>query len=151
MAVTGALLRLLERARADPDVLAVIRFGSSVRGDTRPGSDVDLCLVLFPSRYDPADLTEKRMAYSQAEGLDVSVFQMLPLYIFSKLEEAGLLSPGFVETLRRMKGFRNILVHEYGRIDERIVYDMATTRLGDFEVFRREVLKALQSLGTTEA
>jgi uncharacterized protein YutE (UPF0331/DUF86 family) len=71
--------------------------------------------------------------------------------LFSKLEEAGLLSPGFVETLRRMKGFRNILVHEYGRIDERIVYDMATTRLGDFEAFRREVLKALQSLETTEA
>lgn len=71
--------------------------------------------------------------------------------LFSKLEEAGILSPGFVETLRRMKGFRNILVHEYGRIDERIVYDMATTRLGDFEVFRREILKALQGLGTAEA
>jgi predicted nucleotidyltransferase len=83
------LQRLLERARADPDVLAVIRFGSSARGDVRPDSDVDVCLVLVPSRYDPADLTEKRMAYSQAEGIDASVFQMLPLYIRRRVLREG--------------------------------------------------------------
>jgi uncharacterized protein YutE (UPF0331/DUF86 family) len=45
-----------------------------------------------------------------------------------------------------MKGFRNILVHEYGRVDDRIVFDVAVNRLGDFEDFKREVLVALQKL-----
>jgi len=43
-----------------------------------------------------------------------------------------------------MKGFRNILVHRYGDIDDRIVYEMATERLGDFEAFKKEVLEALR-------
>ena len=34
--------------------------------------------------------------------------------LFEKLENAGLLSPNAIRTLRTMKGFRNILVHEYG-------------------------------------
>ncbi len=39
---------------------------------------------------------------------------------------------------------RNILVHEYGRIDNAIVYEVITERLGDFEVFKKEILKVLQ-------
>lgn len=30
-----------------------------------------------------------------------------------------------LDTMRSMKGFRNILVHEYGGIDNAIVYKMA--------------------------
>lgn len=64
--------------------------------------------------------------------------------VFEKLAQHGVLSQKMVETLRRMKGFRNILVHEYGRVDDRIVFDVAVNRLGDFEDFKREVLAALQ-------
>ena len=42
-----------------------------------------------------------------------------------------------------MRGFRNILVHLYGTVDERIVFEVATSRLEDFARFRREVLAAL--------
>jgi Uncharacterized conserved protein, COG2445 len=66
--------------------------------------------------------------------------------VFEKLAQHGVLSQKMVETLRRMKGFRNILVHEYGRVDDRIVFDVAVNRLGDFEDFKREVLAALQKL-----
>ncbi len=66
--------------------------------------------------------------------------------LFAKLEQAGSLSPAMTATLRRMKVFRNILVHEYGRIDDRIVYEMATTGLGDFEAFGEEVRAALRRL-----
>lgn len=66
--------------------------------------------------------------------------------VFDKLAQHGVLSQKMVETLRRMKGFRNILVHEYGRVDDRIVFDVAVNRLGDFEDFKREVLAALQKL-----
>jgi uncharacterized protein YutE (UPF0331/DUF86 family) len=59
---------------------------------------------------------------------------------FEKLREAGVLSPAITETLKRMRGFRNILVHEYTRVDDRIVYDVASARLGEFDAFIGEVL-----------
>ena len=66
--------------------------------------------------------------------------------VFEKLAQHGVLSQKMVENLRRMKGFRNILVHEYGRVDDRIVFDVAVNRLCDFEDFKREVLATLQKL-----
>ena len=66
--------------------------------------------------------------------------------LFTKLQEARIFPPDLITTLRRMKGFRNILVHEYGRVDDRIVYDMATTRLADLGVFQDAVRDALRRL-----
>lgn len=43
-----------------------------------------------------------------------------------------------------MKGLRNLLVHEYGRFDDRIVFETMSRRLGDFEDFKHEVLAFLQ-------
>jgi uncharacterized protein YutE (UPF0331/DUF86 family) len=45
--------------------------------------------------------------------------------------------------LRTMKGFRNILVHEYGRIDNALVFAMATRRFQDFDAFKAEILRGL--------
>ena len=47
------------------------------------------------------------------------------------------------ETLKKMKGFQNLLVHEYGRINEKIVYDMVRNRLSDFTDFKKEIIKVL--------
>lgn len=63
--------------------------------------------------------------------------------LFEKLAQAGIISPQTREMVKRMKGFRNILVHEYGDVDDRIVYEMASERLGDFEAFKEEVLQVL--------
>lgn len=60
--------------------------------------------------------------------------------LFAKLREAGIISSQMEEILKEMKGFRNIIVHEYAHIDERIVFQMAKTRVGDFEAFKQEVL-----------
>ena len=46
------LRRVLDRARRDPDVLAVILFGSHARGEASVTSDVDLCLVLASDRIE---------------------------------------------------------------------------------------------------
>lgn len=64
--------------------------------------------------------------------------------IFEKLVSAGVISSEMAKTLKRMKGFRNILVHEYGRVDDRIVFDIIVNRMGDFEVFKREILETLR-------
>ncbi len=66
--------------------------------------------------------------------------------LFDKLQQAKVLSEEMVQTLRRMRRFRNLLVHEYGRIDDRLVFEIIQTRLEDFEAFKREILNALQKL-----
>jgi uncharacterized protein YutE (UPF0331/DUF86 family) len=65
--------------------------------------------------------------------------------IFEKLERAGVLSVEMVDVLKRMKGCRNILVHEYARVADEIIFDAVTAKLGDFDQFRQQVLHALQT------
>jgi len=68
--------------------------------------------------------------------------------LIEKLEQAGLISSEMAKMLRTMKGFRNILVHEYGRIDNALVFAMATRRLQDFDAFKTEILRALHEHAT---
>jgi uncharacterized protein YutE (UPF0331/DUF86 family) len=65
--------------------------------------------------------------------------------IFEKLEQAKIISSATRETLKRMRGFRNILVHEYGRIDDRLVYDVLKNDINDFNSIRKEIIAALKS------
>jgi uncharacterized protein YutE (UPF0331/DUF86 family) len=67
--------------------------------------------------------------------------------LFEKLEQVKVLSPDLARTLKTMKGFRNILVHEYGGVDDAIVYKFATTRVGDFEAFKVAIHRALEERG----
>ncbi|MGQ0811994.1 MAG: type VII toxin-antitoxin system HepT family RNase toxin [Nitrospiraceae bacterium] len=67
--------------------------------------------------------------------------------VFEKLEQAKLMSPAMLMTLRSMRGFRNILVHEYGGIDNSIVFKIATTKLQDLSTFQSEVLRVLREKG----
>ncbi len=64
--------------------------------------------------------------------------------VFEKLDQSKLLSSELIAKLRSIKGFRNILVHEYGGIDDSIVYKIATGHVDDFKDFRREVLAFLK-------
>jgi uncharacterized protein YutE (UPF0331/DUF86 family) len=65
--------------------------------------------------------------------------------LFDKLEEAELFTSETVQTLRKMRGCRNILVHEYGQVSNEIVFETIRTALDDFDAFARAVLKALPS------
>jgi uncharacterized protein YutE (UPF0331/DUF86 family) len=66
--------------------------------------------------------------------------------LFEKLARRGVISGVMTETLRRMKGMRNILVHEYGRVDDALVFETVRDRLDDFGTFKREVLDFLRGL-----
>lgn len=61
--------------------------------------------------------------------------------LFRKLEDAKVISRDLADVLRRMRAFRNILVHRYGTVDDKLVYDVIENRLGDFKKFKREILK----------
>jgi len=43
------------------------------------------------------------------------------------------------EPYRTMVGFRNMIVHQYERVDPALVYELATRRLDDFRQFRDEL------------
>ncbi len=109
-----ALDRILEKARGDPQILAVLRFGSTARGDATPASDVDVCLVLAASVV-PASFSEKRLDYLAMDGLDVSIFQVLPLYVRHRV-----LKDGTIEFVR----------------DEDVLYDVAFRTAQAFEDFK---------------
>lgn len=59
--------------------------------------------------------------------------------LFELLARGGWIESDRVPSLQRMAGFRNLLVHEYGRIDLGIVSDVVENRLGDLEAFAAAV------------
>ena len=65
--------------------------------------------------------------------------------VFSKTEAADVLSSSMVESLRRMRHFRNILVHDYMDIDDEIVYSVLSDQMRDFDLFIGEVLDFLRN------
>jgi uncharacterized protein YutE (UPF0331/DUF86 family) len=64
--------------------------------------------------------------------------------LFDKLEQAGIITSSRKESLKKMKGFRNILVHEYGHVDNMIVYEILQNNLNDFEAFKQEILQTIK-------
>lgn len=60
---------------------------------------------------------------------------------FEILAEAGVLPRDLGTSLARMVGFRNILVHDYARLDPEIVLKALRADLQDFERFRDAMLR----------
>lgn len=54
-----------------------------------------------------------------------------------------IISEKNASNLVKMIGMRNILVHEYGEIDNKKVYNVLKNRLKDFEIFEKEIIKYL--------
>nr|WP_214020511.1 DUF86 domain-containing protein [Methanoculleus sp.] len=66
--------------------------------------------------------------------------------ILDNLVQHGALAPGMRQNLKAMKGFRNIVVHRYGAIDDSLAFSILEEHIGDFALFRREVEHFLQSV-----
>lgn len=109
------LERLLDQARGDPEVLAVILFGSRARGEAGPTSDVDVCIVLAPGAVERGSLPRKRLSYTSRVDLDVQLFELLPVYVRRRVLQEG--RPLFVR-------------------DEDALYDVAFRSARAFEAFK---------------
>lgn len=59
---------------------------------------------------------------------------------FEVLAEAGLLDSPQRDAMIRMSGFRNLIVHEYARIDPAMVVRILREHLGDLSRFKTAVL-----------
>ncbi|MBU4293334.1 MAG: DUF86 domain-containing protein [Actinobacteria bacterium] len=55
--------------------------------------------------------------------------------IIDKLGKLEIIPADFAKKIKGMPGLRNILVHEYGIIDIKKIYDILQNNLGDFEDF----------------
>lgn len=65
--------------------------------------------------------------------------------IITNLVKSEIIDPRLGETLRSMKGMRNILVHQYGRINDRIVFEVLMTQLDEIDSFCRTIRRFLDS------
>jgi predicted nucleotidyltransferase len=113
------LEKFLLKVRDDPEILAIFLFGSAARGEQGPTSDVDTCLMFAPGISDRLHMAQKRLDYmSEApDGLDIQVFQLLPLYIRHRIlkegkvlfcrEEDALYDIAFA-TIKAFEDFRHI-------------------------------------------
>ena len=63
--------------------------------------------------------------------------------VFTVLADANVQSSPVVEILKRLRGMRNILIHQYLDIDDQVVYEVLTSRLNDFDAFVGEVVQSL--------
>jgi len=64
----------------------------------------------------------------------------------SLLFEQKIISKKLVKQLDGIVGFRNILVHEYGKIDRRKVYKYLTEKIDSLSLFKSEILKYLKNV-----
>lgn len=64
--------------------------------------------------------------------------------IFRVLNEEGIVSDALLTRLVQMAGFRNVIVHDYARIDNAAVYGIWKKRLGDFDAFARAIVTYLE-------
>jgi uncharacterized protein YutE (UPF0331/DUF86 family) len=58
-------------------------------------------------------------------------------------ERRGIISSEMAEKLRAMRGFRNILVHRYGDIDDQLAFHTLVNHLGDFNEFVQAIERFL--------
>ncbi|GAB7016291.1 type VII toxin-antitoxin system HepT family RNase toxin [Methanogenium cariaci] len=65
--------------------------------------------------------------------------------ILEHLVQHGVFGSGMRQTLKTMKGFRNIVVHRYGAIDDTLAFSILQEHIGDFSVFQQEIERFLQS------
>jgi len=69
--------------------------------------------------------------------------------VFRVLAEHGVVPPELLPNLIRMARFRNLIVHDYARLDDALVYGILKKQLGDFDAFARAVVEYLRRSRST--
>ena len=116
------LARLVEIAARDPEILAVMLFGSRARGEGGPTSDTDVCLVLGDAGAS-GRASHKRLDYLAEADLDISIYPQLPLHIRVRvLKERRVLFVRDEDALYEV-AFRTVRVYEDFKHIQRLYLD----------------------------
>jgi len=60
--------------------------------------------------------------------------------LFESLFKRGIITDEILRMLKEMRGLRNILVHEYAEVDDKLIFKILHTRLNDFDNFIKIIL-----------
>ena len=64
---------------------------------------------------------------------------------FRILQESGLIEPSIAQKMRNVKGMRNIIAHQYGTIDDEVIFHSVKEELGkDALAFSERIRKGFQ-------
>lgn len=77
---------VLEELQAKDSVIAIILFGSVARGQARPISDIDICII---TKRDIPETEESDLLSYGSEKIDVSLFRDLPPTIRFRVIKEG--------------------------------------------------------------
>ena len=112
---------------------------ADVRGQRRaallPVDVEDIVLLNLQRAVQAAIDLAAHVVATEAYGLPASVADA-----FSLLEGQGVLDALLAERLRRMVGFRNILIHNYRALDPAIVETIIVRRLDDLRAFSARIV-----------
>lgn len=62
------------------------------------------------------------------------------------LGKISIIPKEFAKKIAKMAGFRNILIHNYLEINERLVFEYLQNNLSDFEDFNKYIIEYLKRL-----
>ena len=97
----------------------------------------------------------KRVEYAIENAFDICAILNADLHIgvpgtdtdiLENLVRHGVLAPAIQQDLKAMKGFRNIVVHRYGAIDDALAFSILKEHIDDFSLFKQEIERYLQSV-----
>jgi uncharacterized protein YutE (UPF0331/DUF86 family) len=62
--------------------------------------------------------------------------------MIDNLEAKSIIGISVRNLMKNMKGFRNVVVHRYGKIDDKLAYTFIKENMGDFEI----VIKCIENI-----
>jgi uncharacterized protein YutE (UPF0331/DUF86 family) len=65
--------------------------------------------------------------------------------IIMALQNNNILSSNMTEKIKELKGFRNFLVHRYGKINDEVAFNDIKDGISDFELFKKEILQFIKN------
>ena len=65
--------------------------------------------------------------------------------ILDALEKKKIISTKLTAELKKMRGFRNILVHEYATVDDELAFEIIKTRAAAFTEFKKEITSFIKA------
>ncbi len=66
--------------------------------------------------------------------------------IIDQLLKNEILDEGLADIIRGMKGFRNILVHRYGKLEDKLAYKIIVENLSDFQIVENQIMTVLRKM-----
>ncbi|MFW6282523.1 MAG: type VII toxin-antitoxin system HepT family RNase toxin [Minisyncoccales bacterium] len=63
--------------------------------------------------------------------------------LIERIYRKKIISKDLKKIILEMKGFRNIIVHKYGEVDDELVFEILSEKISDFDKFRKEIIEYL--------